>query len=372
MDAVAASPKPDHWQPSPGSRQADILEAVLHRGSVRVTDLAEEFGVQPVTVRRDIAALSEAGLVRRVHGGVSAPTKQRVNGAGPATRLAGKQVGTLVPSLEFYWPDVVRGVEEEATRLGMRMMLRGSVYHAADERGDLQRLLDSGAAGLLLAPTVRGPAGELIREWLADSPVPVVLMERATHVGPMRRPVESVVTDHAGGAAMAVHHLASLGHQRIGVALNKNSPHMGQIHQGWQSACADLGLTTTGVADVVFPEPHDPDFNRRVDAVVDTALETGTTAVIVHSDQEAVRVMQSAEERGLNIPGDLSIVSYDDQVATLATPALSAVRPPRRSIGRTAVGLLAARIAEPDRAVHRVQVSPRLIVRGSSGPAPAS
>ena len=372
MDAVAASPKPDHWQPSPGSRQADILEAVLHRGSVRVTDLAEEFGVQPVTVRRDIAALSEAGLVRRVHGGVSAPSKQRVNGAGPATRLAGKQVGTLVPSLEFYWPDVVRGVEEEATRLGMRMVLRGSVYHAADERGDLQRLLDSGAAGLLLAPTVRGPAGELIREWLADSPVPVVLMERATHVGPMRRPVESVVTDHAGGAAMAVHHLASLGHQRIGVALNKNSPHMGQIHQGWQSACADLGLTTTGVADVVFPEPHDPDFNRRVDAVVDTALETGTTAVIVHSDQEAVRVMQSAEERGLNIPGDLSIVSYDDQVATLATPALSAVRPPRRSIGRTAVGLLAARIAEPDRAVHRVQVSPRLIVRGSSGPAPAS
>lgn len=224
----------------------------------------------------------------------------------------------------------------------------------------------------MLAPTVRGPAGELIREWLADSPVPVVLMERATHVGPMRRPVESVVTDHAGGAAMAVHHLASLGHQRIGVALNKNSPHMGQIHQGWQSACADLGLTTTGVADVVFPEPHDPDFNRRVDAVVDTALETGTSAVIVHSDQEAVRVMQSAEERGLNIPGDLSIVSYDDQVATLATPALSAVRPPRRSIGRTAVGLLAARIAEPDRAVHRVQVSPRLIVRGSSGPAPAS
>ena len=290
----------------------------------------------------------------------------------PAARLAGKRVGTLVPSLEFYWPDVVRGVEQEASRLGMRMILRGSVYHAADERGDLQRLLDSGATGLLLAPTVRGSAGELIREWLAESPVPVVLMERTANVGSMRRPVESVVTDHAGGAAMAVHHLASLGHRRIGVALNKNSPHVDQIHQGWQTACQDLGLTPAGVADVVFPEPHDPEFNRRVDSVVDTALETGTTAVIVHSDQEAVRVMQSAEERGLNIPGDLSIVSYDDQVATLATPALSAVRPPRRSIGRTAMGLLAARIAEPERAVHRIQVSPHLIVRGSSGPAPAS
>ncbi len=366
MDA----PEPDHWQPTPGSRQAEILDTVLHRGTVRVAELAEEFGVQPVTVRRDVAALSEAGLVRRVHGGVSALTKAGSNGSGTAARLAGKRVGTLVPSLEFYWPDVVRGVEEEAGRLGMQMTLRGSVYHAADERGDVQRLLDAGAGGLLLAPTVRGPAGELIREWLADSPVPVVLMERTAHVGSMRRPVESVVTDHAGGAAMAVHHLASLGHRRIGVALNKNSPHVDQIHQGWRSACQDLGLTTTGVADVVFPEPHDPEFNRRVDSVVDTALETGTTAVIVHSDQEAVRVMQSAEERDLSIPGDLSIVSYDDQVATLATPALSAVRPPRRSIGRTAMGLLAARIAEPDRAVHRVQVSPHLIVRGSSGPAP--
>lgn len=365
MDAFAASP--DQNPPPPGSRQAQILEAVQRHGTARVTDLAQEFGVRPVTVRRDVVALAEAGLVRRVHGGVTALRGPGATGGG---LLTDKRVGVLVPSLEFYWPDVVRGVEEEASRLGMRMTLRGSVYHAADERGDVERLLDAGAAGLLLAPTVQGPAGELIREWLAETNVPVVLMERTAFVGHVRRPVESVVADHAGGAAMAVHHLASLGHRRIGVALNKNSPHLGQIRRGWQSACEDLGLATAGVADVVFPEPHEPGFNRSVDSVVGTALDTGTTAVLVHSDQEAVRVLQSAEERELDVPGDLSIVSYDDQVANLSTPALSAVRPPRQTIGRTAMALLAARIADPGRAIHRVQVSPHLTVRESCGPAP--
>src|SRR5690625_6178413 len=90
MDA----PEPDHWQPTPGSRQAEILDTVLHRGTVRVAELAEEFGVQPVTVRRDVAALSEAGLVRRVHGGVSALTKAGSNGSRDrkSTRLNSSHV----------------------------------------------------------------------------------------------------------------------------------------------------------------------------------------------------------------------------------------------------------------------------------------
>lgn len=370
MDAQAMSGRGGPWQPAPGSRQADVLSAVTERGSIRVTDLARELQVTPVTVRRDVASLAEAGLVRRVHGGASAIDRSnRAGGDGVSAAMCWQgALGALVPSLDFYWPDVVRGAEQESSRLGMRLLLRGSVYHANDERGDIGRLIDAGVKGLLLAPTVVGPGGDRIREWLADPPVPVVLMERAVSVGPIHRAVESVRTDHAGGAAMAVHHLAHLGHERIGVVLNEHSPHANQIRLGWQTACADNGLVTEGLADIALPEHHEPHFEATINSVVASALETGTTALIVHSDPEAVRVLQSAEEQGLNVPGDLSIISYDDQIATLSTPALSAVRPPRRTIGRTAVGLLAARMAEPDRPVHRVQVSPTLFVRNSSGP----
>jgi DNA-binding LacI/PurR family transcriptional regulator len=362
--------------PVVGSRRAEVLAAVAERGMIRVTDLARELGVTPVTVRRDVAELAEAGLVRRVHGGATAiETADQSRSTASSSRVSpgraavvGGTVGMLVPSLDYYWPDVARGVEEETRALGLRMALRGSVYEAADERGDVQRLLEGGADGLLLAPTVTGPGGDLIRAWLAETDVPVVLMERNAVVGDERRAVESVTTDHQGGIAMAVHHFTSLGHRRIGVALSQHSPHVGQLHTGWHAACTDLGLDTAGVVDLPVPDRPDPGFAAAIEAVVDAVLGTGTTALIVHSDPEALRVVQRAAERGLSVPGDLSVLAYDDQVAPLATPALSAVRPPRRTIGRTAVSLLAARMADPGRPVHRVQVSPTLKVRSSSGP----
>lgn len=365
MDSTSQSAG-EPWQPVPGTRQAAVLESVQQRKMVRLSDLAEEFGVRPVTIRRDVTALASAGLVRRIHGGVTA-TGRHTAADAPAGVRSNERIGALVPSLEFYWPDVMRGAEEEAHRLGLRMVLRGSVYHATDERDDLKQLLASEVSGLLLAPTVVGTGGDLIREWLAESPVPAVLMERTANVGPMRRSVESVVTDHARGAAMAVHYLASLGHRRIGVALNAHSPHVEQIRTGWSSACAELGLDAR-VTEVAIPERRAADYDRTMASIVETTQDTGTTGLIVHSDAEAVRVVQSAQERGLSIPGDLSVISYDDQVATLATPSLSAIRPPRRTIGRTATNLLAARLADPGRAPHRVQVSPQLTVRDSSGP----
>ncbi|WP_022917215.1 LacI family DNA-binding transcriptional regulator [Ruania albidiflava] len=363
-----AAPAPTSWRPEPGSRQAEVLTAVTERGTIRVTELAAELGVTPVTVRRDVSVLADAGLVRRVHGGATA-TNVLPPAIGAAVGARHRvPVGMLVPSLDYYWPDVARGAEEEARRLGLRITLRGSVYHSRDERADVQRLVDSGARGLLLAPTMDGPGGERIRRWLADAPVPAVLMERRAVLGEVRRSAESVVTDHAGGSTMAVHYLASLGHRKIGLAFSQQSPHVHQIRAGWLSSCGELGLPTEEVVDLPVPDRRDPGFDEAIEACVAAAVSTGTTALLVHSDPEAVRIVQRAEEQGLDVPGDLSVLAYDDQIATLTSPALSAVRPPRRTIGRTATALLAARLAEPDRPVHCVRVSPTLKVRDSSGP----
>ncbi|UFU03209.1 substrate-binding domain-containing protein [Ruania suaedae] len=352
-------------RPPMGSRQAEVLAAVSDRGTVRVTELAEELGVTPVTVRRAVSDLADAGLVRRVHGGATAVGPRVSNGsAGPV----GATVGMLVPSLDYYWPDVARGAEEEAKRLGLRVRLRGSVYQAADERGDLERLVEAGADGLLIAPTLDGPGGELVREWLADAPVPVVLMERTASVGAVQRSVESVITDHSDGITMAVHHLVGQGHRTIGVALSQDSPHAPRLRTDWLAACADHGLDAPAAVDRRIPDRREPDFDSTIESIVADVIATGTTALLVHSDPEAIRLIQCAQERGLSVPGDLSVISYDDQVAAMSAPALTAVRPPRRTIGRTAVGLLAARMADAGRPVHRVLVSPTLMVRDSSGP----
>ncbi|MEH6781733.1 MAG: substrate-binding domain-containing protein [Rhodoglobus sp.] len=116
------------------------------------------------------------------------------------------------------------------------------------------------------------------------------------------------------------------------------------------------------------PDRISPEFSDAVNATLDMTLATGVTALLVHSDPEAMAFVDLALARGISIPEDLSIIAYDDEVAQLFTPALTAVSPPREAVGAAAVGLLIARIADPTRPVNRVVLSPSLNVRGSTAP----
>ncbi|GAB3004769.1 LacI family DNA-binding transcriptional regulator [Saccharothrix stipae] len=356
-------------------RRASILETLHRDGVVRISDLSEKMGVTPVTLRRDIAHLDGEGLLLRVHGGATLRATSPPPGERSADTSAEPAVlgaaGMLVPSLDYYWPEVVRGAEEEAGARGLRIMLRGSSYESADDRPQLERLLEhEDVCGLIAAPSLTAPSAAATIEWLSTIDTPVVLVERVATVGARQTVVESVVSDHALGAAMAVHHLVSLGHRRVGVVTSENSPTSPHVHRGWLDACAETGLDAGSTVDTAVPAPGTAGWDTALDEVLDRLAATGTTAVLVHADTEAMALVQRAEQRGIRVPSGLSVVAYDDEVAALFTPALTAVRPPRRSIGRAAVSLLAARLRDPDRPTHRVVITPSLRVRGSTAPPP--
>ena len=105
-----------------------------------------------------------------------------------------------------------------------------------------------------------------------------------------------------------------------------------------------------------------------INATLDTALDAGLTALLVHSDPEAMAVTDLALNRGVSVPGDLSVASCDDEIAQLFSPALTAVSPPRSASGEAALDLLADRIAEPERPARRVVLSPVLNARDSTSP----
>lgn len=364
--------------PLPDERRAQVVELLRQRGVVRVTDLAEELDVSAITIRRDIALLASQGVIRRVRGGAvlhggalvgepegaAPPQPVPEENGGEARRLT---IGMVVPSLDYYWPDVIRGVRQAAAAAGARIVLRGASYQAADERRQLSWLVEFvGVDGLLVAPTTTGDDGEELVRWLRQAPVPVVLVERAATIGPYQEAMESVVSDHALGAAMAVRHLAALGHRRIGVITTEQSPTAPHVRRGWRQASEELGLE--GAPDLTVVDRRDPGWTAALDQILDACLATGTTALLVHPDPEAIGLVERCQERGLRVPGDLGVVTYDDEVAELCDPPLSAVRPPKAAIGRAAFALLAARLADrdPHRPAHRVVVEPRLIVRSSS------
>ena len=194
-------------------------------------------------------------------------------------------------------------------------------------------------------------------QWLAECGAPSVLVERDAVLLPGGTPVESVTTDHALGAVLAARHLASLGHRKVGLIISRDSPTSRKITRGWQAACAELGLTPTDHFESMLPPRTSPDFSAVVDAALDSALSTGVTALVVHSDPEAMAFVDLALNRGISVPGDLSVIAYDDEVAELFTPALTAVSPPAVGVGRAAVDLHrpAPRGPEPPRAPRRAE-----------------
>ncbi|MDX6250788.1 MAG: hypothetical protein QOF10_4148 [Kribbellaceae bacterium] len=355
-----------------------ILRSLRRHGRLRVAELAAELGVSAITVRRDLAELDSAGLLRRVHGGAVGTSGIGPSGpSGMVQSLMAKNgmaesqltIGIVVPSSTFYYTDVIRGAEAMADRYGARLVLGVSGYDVAVEQERLEKVLGIGVAGLLLSTALGdGRAGELGR-WLDDIDIPVVLMERAFGFPHVEHEYDHVRTDHAYGAMLALRHLVSLGHRRIGINLNASvTAHW--LRQGIAEAAGSLGVDLF-VSPVELPaRGEDETTLAQLDAFLAECKAHGARAVLVHSDEHAARLVERAMERGLRIPDDLSVVAYNDETAALAVVPLTAVCPPKLMLGGTACELLLRKLrGAPGRAAATQHLSllPELRVRASCG-----
>lgn len=348
-------------------RRERLMDELRAHGSITVRAIAAELGVSELTIRRDVNALADQGLVSRVHGGAVLPSPLERGASEP---VSGNRhtFGMVVPSLDYYWPQVISGARSEAEAQQVRLVVRGSSYDAEDNRRQVQALLAmDGISGIIVAPDTSGEAGHDLLRWLNSVPVPVVLAERRSPTVIPAHRLEWVATDHAFGAGMAVRHLWQEGHRVIGCLTDSDSPTSRHVVRGWRQAVTALGVSEDALHADSASMKENGQRVEHFDEVLRKCRETGTTGLLIHSDTQAVALVQHCLDRGVSVPGELAVVAYDDEVAYLAEPAISAVRPPKHYVGRLAVQLLAARIAEGRRRpVHRLELNPDLIVRDSS------
>jgi DNA-binding LacI/PurR family transcriptional regulator len=354
-------------------RHQEILRRLRERGSVRVTEVAAELGVSPITVRRDVEALAERGLVERVHGGAvlpeaaasrtsDAPARPGGTRAGGSRSGGDRVFGLIVPAADYYYPEVIKGAREAAAERGIRLVLGISQYNPEEERAQARQMLADGIDGLLVTPC--GPAAA--RRWPAELEVPYVLVERRPEDDATG--AERVVTDHVHGARIAVRHLADGGRERIGLLLREDSPHGPLVLEGFRGGLSAAGLPADDGRLFRLPPPGGDAAGREealsafTDAVADGLLD----AAVVHNDHDAIVVLQRLRARGVEVPDDLAIVAYDDEVAALADIPLTAIAPPKHAVGAAAVDLLDQRLADPSRPRHRIAILPELHVRASS------
>ncbi|MFB6563508.1 LacI family DNA-binding transcriptional regulator [Streptomyces sp. NPDC056400] len=332
-------------RPHVNQRRTRVLELVRARGTVRVTDLARELGVSPVTLRRDIEAMTARGEVRRMHGGIG-----RVEPGRPAAavtgRTAGLRVGMVVPTADHYYADVVRGAREAIEARGARLTVGLTRYLTGEDRIQADRLLSTGAHGLLLTPNWEtGSPGPGEGAWTAELPVPAVLVERWAPPGHPAAALDRVASDHAHGAAGAVRHLAGLGHRRIALA-GRDTPATARLRAGYEAAVAALGLEPAPPWPPAGPVPLTEAglFARSLDYLCGAVTTGGVTAALVHGDTDAIMLIPRLQARGVRVPEDLALIAYGDQVAGLAGVPLSAVAPPQHEVGRRAADLLLDRL----------------------------
>ncbi|GLW99289.1 substrate-binding domain-containing protein [Microtetraspora sp. NBRC 16547] len=342
-------------------RHSLILRQVRARGSVRLTDLAEELGVSAVTLRRDVEHLAAQGLLMRVHGGVTLPPSYAADPiSGPATSTAKLTIGMLVPSAHYYYPDVIKGAQEQAARAGARLVLGISRYEDDEDRAQVRQLIKDGIDGLLLTPS-RQPDESHV-EWLAGLHVPTVLVERRAELAGPASMFDAVASDHAHGAYLGVRHLAELGHRRLALVAYA-SPTTPRIRAGVLAGAQALGMDRP--AEIVI------DRERPLDLFIADVLrlvrKDGVTGLIVHNDEDALSLVRNLGAAGVDIPAEVSLVAYDDEVASFCSPSLTAVAPPKVEVGRCAVNMLVRRLTQGSSTSGRhLALLPELRVRESS------
>lgn len=188
----------------------------------------------------------------------------------------------------------------------------------------------------------------------------------------------AVEVDDEGGARLAAEHLAELGHREVLVIGIEPPSASADIEPagvtarrlaGYRAGLAAAGVDVPESAMVVGPASMEGgiDAFRRA-----WAAGARPTAVLAMSDAMAIGALRAARDLGLNVPGDLSIVGYDDVAVTQFTdPPLTTVHQPIRRKGEEAVRLLLAGGRHRDEGSSEQQhLETRLVVRGSTARVP--
>jgi DNA-binding LacI/PurR family transcriptional regulator len=275
---------------------------------------------------------------------VSQPTRERVervieeygfvrNRAARALRKGRTGlVDLILPRLddEYYLP-ILEGVAQVLREAGVRLVLTSTNYQSEQEVQWIETVTDRSTDGILLVL----PSEEAI-EHLERSGLPFVLIHNQ---GGLLATAPSVRITSWEGGFIATSHLIKLGHRRIAY-IGKNAPAIDAIERiaGYRAALDAANL------------PADPQLQCDGDFTEDDGyiatkelleLPEPPTAIFAGNDRQAAGVYRALHELGLSVPGDMSVIGFDNLPYTeIMNPPLTTVHAPRLELGRTATTML--------------------------------
>jgi DNA-binding LacI/PurR family transcriptional regulator len=342
-----AAPRPD----GPGSTRRP-----------RLADVAARVGVSQASV----------SLVLRGEPGPSQATRRRVLEAAAAlgyrpdrtaSLLARRRSGLLGLLLDVHSPfhaELVEHVHQAAEGSGYDVVLSTTTRTRSEGRA-VETLLDFRCEALLLL----GPQASVAGLAELGRMLPVVVVGRRV------RPqvVDVVRTADDEGVGQAIDHLVGLRHRRIAYVDGGGGPVAADRRRGYRSALRRHGLE--GTAQVVAGDPTESG-GMRAARVLLTA-QTLPTAVVAFNDRCALGLLDALSREGVSVPREVSVVGYDDSsLSRLAHVDLTSVNQDAPQQAERAVAAVVGRLAGTRTGPEEFVLPPRLVVRGTTGPAPGT
>jgi LacI family transcriptional regulator len=266
-------------------------------------------------------------------------------------------IGILVAEFEPFSAEILKGAGSGLGDTDYELLAYTGTRQSgrADwERRYLSRLSGTLIDGaIIVTPTVVD----------ADAGVPVVAID--PHAGSADLP--SVESDNLAGGLLATRHLIELGHRRIGFMAGRPDLESSRLREaGFRQALSEAGIEVdpwlVRMSDYRRDAAHQP-------AIELLSRPDRPTAVFAGNDLSAIGTMEAAQEMGLDVPGDVSVIGFDDiPEAARTTPALSTVRQPIQQMGSAAVRLLRALMDGRIPETTHVRLPTSLVIRGTTAP----
>jgi LacI family transcriptional regulator len=344
--------------------------------------MSKTLGYKPTTLA-DVAAavsLSPAAVSLALRGkpGVSEATRARVVEAArslgyrPVAGVSRQHqkpltIGLVIkavhgdsPEANRFYAPVMAGIEESCRTHVMNLMLATMPVDEHYYPIEVPRLVtDRTCDGLIV---VGAHLSLATAEILRGAP-PVVLVDAYSEDDSF----DSVATDNVGGARTALEHLVARGHRDIAIlgTAPQAFPSILQRRRGYEQVIAEAGL-----APHYIDAPYWPPESAAAVGVDYLKANPETSAVFCANDAVAIALLQAARLAGISVPGDLSVVGFDDiDLARFVSPALTTMAVDKVGMGRIAVTLLAHRLELEKECVTQTLVRPQLMERESVRPA---
>lgn len=268
-------------------------------------------------------------------------------------------VGVLLEDLANPWfVELLDGLQSVLGENNLRMVLSDPKYLARPGESPLSPFMELRVDGLIIAGDIQ-PDKDFL---LATAQTPTVVAGARAFQLPS---ADRVTNDDVAGARMAVEHLIGLGHHDIAF-LTAPTGSAALRAGSYQDTMARHGLQ--GHIRVIQTDLSEHSGFEAMNGLIDSGRTP--TAVLAANDIIAVGALSAADDHGISVPSQLSLIGYDNTyLAGIRHLSLTSVDPVSRDVGIHAAKLLLERIADPSLPQRTQVLTPQLVVRNSTAPA---